>query len=109
MPELPTWRLDPADLVASLAEHLAAARGPSGRLELPGDALLLQLPDTARDADVAAAVTEVVQQLLPQLGIEPARDVQVRGAASIRHAGACDRHDTRARLHRITRSILAPP
>ena len=50
---------------------------PSG-VSLPSDALFLQLPDGSHGADVAQLVMEVVGGMLPHLGYDVHKDVQVR-------------------------------
>ena len=81
-PQLHTWHVD--NNGSGLEGHVGALphaatldpRTP-GRALRPSDALLLQLPEYASREDVQDVVTRVVNDLLPALGYDMARDVQV--------------------------------
>eukprot|EP00877_Chromochloris_zofingiensis_P015019 jgi/Chrzof1/9771/Cz04g15060.t1 len=51
--------------------------GPDGMLQLPSDAVWLQLPATATAVDVQDTVVSVVRDMLPALGFDLKKDVQV--------------------------------
>lgn len=68
-----------------IARHIdATAATPDGLLVLDSKVLLVQLPEHCNDKEVADALQEVVQQLLPRLNCSMTQDVQVMTADGAR-------------------------
>lgn len=83
------WNIEPGSIAADVRRHVEAAAAQPGGLALDGKVVLLQLPDACASKDVADALQQVVQQLLPRLECDMQLDVQVcscvHGRCSILH------------------------
>jgi len=79
MPQLTTWQLRPYTIAQDLAVRLQSSSSAPGDLDLPSNALMLELPGTASMHHVQLAAMEVVKQMVPQLRVSATSDVQVGG------------------------------
>eukprot|EP00775_Hariotina_reticulata_P003653 gene3653-3914_t len=77
MPQFTTWQLWPSRIAQDLAARLQSGTTAGGGLDLPSNALMLELPVTATMHQVQLAALEVVKQMVPLLRVSPTSDVQV--------------------------------
>lgn len=75
------WDIRPGFIAADISQHVSRAAAQPDGLAMTGQVLLLRLPDSCSEADVAQALQQAAQQLVPRLDCDMKLDVQVGCAA----------------------------
>lgn len=80
------WDIRPSAIASDVSYHISTLAAEP----LPqGGVLLLRLPDSSSDADVAEALRQATQQLVPRLDCDMKLDVQVRFCWHVEQAEGC--------------------